>query len=120
MRRCADAPMRRCADAPMRRCAGGREICDFPKKFAILSSPAKGEIILGTLHYGRILCAVGTMGYKHRAVDHAAVLSVMPSPNFLLKIIPHADGSPRTAELVRVYLQDIQIKGAWTDPEFVS
>jgi len=100
-------------DAPI---AGGREIWGFPKKLANPKLSHEGEIILGTLHYGSILCAVGTMGYKHRAVDQSTVLSAVSAPNFLLKIIPHVDGSPRIAELVRYYLQDIEIKGAWTGP----
>ena len=34
------------------------------------------------------------MGYKHRPVDHDAVLKAMKAPNFMLKIIPHVDGTP--------------------------
>ncbi len=37
-------------------------------------------------------------------------------PNFILKIIPHVDGSPRICELVRYYLEDIVLKEAWTGP----
>jgi len=56
------------------------------------------------------------MGYKHRPADKAAVLSAMQVPNFLLKIIPHVDGSPRILELVCYYLEDIVLKGAWSGP----
>ena len=38
------------------------------------------------------------------------------APNFLLKIIPHVDGSPRICELVEYYLTDVQVKGAWSGP----
>ncbi|VVD28033.1 putative acetoacetate decarboxylase (fragment) [Paraburkholderia dioscoreae] len=31
-------------------------------------------------------------------------------------MIPHVDGTPRICELVRYYLQDIDLKGAWTGP----
>jgi len=34
----------------------------------------------------------------------------MKAPNFMLKIIPHVDGSPRICELVRYYLEDITLK----------
>ena len=41
------------------------------------------------------------MGFKHKEADHAAVLAALAAPNFVLKIIPHVDGSPRICELVR-------------------
>jgi acetoacetate decarboxylase len=40
----------------------------------------------------------------------------MKAPNFMLKIIPHVDGTPRICELVRYYLEDITLKEAWTGP----
>ena len=46
----------------------------------------------------------------------AAVLASLAAPNFLLKIIPHVDGSPRICELVEYHLEDIELKGAWTGP----
>jgi acetoacetate decarboxylase len=56
------------------------------------------------------------MGYKHRTLDHAAVRTSLEAPSFLLKIIPHVDCGPRVCELVRYYLQDLVIKGAWQGP----
>lgn len=56
------------------------------------------------------------MGYKHRAIDDAGVRAALEAPNYLLKIIPHVDGSPRILELVRYRLTDLIIKGAWTSP----
>ncbi len=100
-------------DAPI---AGGREIWGFPKKLASPKITHEGEVIVGTLHYGSVLCATGTMGYKHRAVDHATVKTALEAPNYLVKIIPHVDGSPRILELVRYHLTDLVIKGAWTSP----
>jgi acetoacetate decarboxylase len=41
------------------------------------------------------------MGYKHRDADAKAVMKVLQEPNFLVKIIPHVDGTPRILELVR-------------------
>jgi acetoacetate decarboxylase len=76
----------------------------------------EGEVIVGTLHYGSVLCATGTMGYKHREADHDSVLASLAAPNFLIKIIPHVDGTPRICELVRYYLTDIMLKEAWTAP----
>ena len=101
-------------DAPI---AGGREIWGFPKKFAQPKISHEGEVIVGTLHYNSVLCATATMGYKHRIIaDTTHLLASLKAPNFLIKIIPHVDGSVRICELVRYYLEDIQIKGAWTSP----
>ncbi len=41
---------------------------------------------------------------------------VLGEPTFLLKIIPHVDGSPRICELVRYTLEAVTVKGAWTGP----
>lgn len=100
-------------DAPI---AGGREIWGFPKKLAFPKLVHEGEVIVGTLHYGSVLCASATMGYKHRAVDTADVAHSLGKPNFLVKIIPHVDASPRICELVRYHLEDVTVKGAWTGP----
>ena len=44
----------------------------------------------------------------------------LEAPNFLLKIIPHVDGSPRICEIVEYYLEEIVLKGAWTGPAALS
>ncbi len=100
-------------DAPI---AGGREVWGFPKKLASPRLVNEGEVIVGTLHYGSCLCAVGTMGHKHREADSKQVLAALGEPGYLLKIIPHVDGGPRILELVRYQLQNITLKGAWTGP----
>ena len=97
-------------DAPI---AGGRELWGFPKKRATPKIEVESDVLVGTLHYGSVLCASATMGYKHRSVDHDTVLKSMKAPNFILKIIPHVDGSPRICELVRFSLEDIVLKEAW-------
>src|ERR1700726_3261631 len=100
-------------DAPI---AGGRELWGFPKKLAKPKIEVETDVLVGTLHYGSVLCVSATMGYKHRSVDHDTVLKGMKAPNFILKIIPHVDGTPRICELVRFHLEDITVKGAWTGP----
>ena len=72
--------------------------------------------MVGTLDYGPVRVAFGTMGYKHKALEHAPVLDSLLGPNWLLKIIPHVDGTPRICELVEYRLKDITLKGAWTGP----
>lgn len=68
------------------------------------------------MNYGSVRIATGTMGYKHRALDTAVEAGKLAAPNFLLKIIPHVDGTPRLCELVRYHLEDITVKGARTGP----
>jgi acetoacetate decarboxylase len=96
--------------------AGGRELWGFPKKRASPKITHEGEVIVGTLHSGSQLCAVATMGYKHQSLGPASVLQALQRPNYLLKIIPHVDGSPRVLELVRYALEDVVLHGAWTSP----
>jgi acetoacetate decarboxylase len=96
--------------------AGGREIWGFPKKFADPALRIEKDTLIGTLDVGSVRVATGTMGYKHRAADPQAIRTALEAPSFLLKIIPHVDCTPRICELVRYYLTDITIKGAWTGP----
>ena len=100
--------------------AGGRELWGFPKKLANPSLRAEVDTLVGTLDYGPVRIATGTMGYKHRAADPIAVKAGFAQPNFLLKIIPHVDGTPRICEIVEYDLEDIIIKGAWTGPGALS
>jgi acetoacetate decarboxylase len=96
--------------------AGGRELWGFPKKLAEPKLKAVIDTLIGELYFGPLRIAIGTMGYKHKAADLAAVKASLESPNFLLKIIPHVDGTPRICEIVEYHLIDINLKGAWTGP----
>lgn len=96
--------------------AGGRELWGFPKKLASPKVSVEKETLVGTLDFGSVRVATATMGYKHRALAEADVMPSLLAPSFLLKIIPHVDGSPRICELVRYSLLDIVFKGAWTGP----
>jgi acetoacetate decarboxylase len=100
--------------------AGGRELWGFPKKLGSPSLRAEVDTLVGTLDYGPIRVATGTMGYKHREADAAAVKAALSAPNYLLKIIPHVDGRPRICELVEYHLEGIELKGAWTGPGALS
>jgi acetoacetate decarboxylase len=96
--------------------AGGRELWGFPKKLAQPTLRAEIDTLVGTIDYGPVRIATGTMGYKHKAADLRPVMASLQAPNFLLKIIPHVDGTPRICEIVEYYLEDIDLKGAWTGP----
>ena len=96
--------------------AGGRELWGFPKKLADPTLHVEIDTLVGTLDYGPVRVATGSMGYKYKEANIAAVTAALAVPNFLLKIIPHVDGTPRICELVEYYLEDIEVKGAWTGP----
>ena len=96
--------------------AGGRELWGFPKKLAKPTLDLLTDTLIGSLDYGPVRVATGTMGYKHRPLDIEEQTRRLAGPNFLLKIIPHVDGTPRVCELVRYFMNDIEMKGAWTGP----
>ena len=96
--------------------AGGRELWGFPKKLAVPRLSVETDTLLGVLKYGPVQVAVATMGYKHRSLDPKPIVAALAAPTFLLKIIPHVDGTPRVCELVRYFCQDVTVKGAWTGP----
>jgi len=100
--------------------AGGRELWGFPKKLATPSLRVERDTLVGTLDYGPVRVATGTMGYKHRAACERTVTESLAEPGFLLKIIPHVNGSARICELVRYHLRDVRLKGAWTGPGALS
>ena len=100
-------------DAPI---AGGREIWGFPKKLASPKIAHESETLVCTLHYGSALCVSATMGYKHHEIDRAPLLESLAKPSFMIKIIPDVDCSLRVCELVRYYLEDVTLKGAWRGP----
>ena len=96
--------------------AGGRELWGFPKKLGNPELKVHKDTLVGTLDYSDVRVATGTMGFKHKAADLTAVKKSLEAPAFLLKIIPHVDGTARICELVRYALTDVTVKGAWTGP----
>lgn len=95
---------------------GGRELWGFPKKYADPTLTVVTDTFIGTLDYGPVRIATGTMGYKHKALDLGPVAASLAAPNYLLKIVPDVDGTPRILELVDYRLEDVVLKGAWTGP----
>jgi acetoacetate decarboxylase len=98
--------------------AGGREIWGFPKKLARPRLSIDGnDTLLGTLDYGTQRVATGTMGYKFTTLDlEAERRKLADVPNYLLKVLPHVDGTARVCELVRFFLRDVTVLGAWQGP----
>jgi acetoacetate decarboxylase len=60
------------------------------------------------------------MGYKHRVLDPEPLIRALARPAFMIKIIPHVDCTPRICELVRYYLEDVTVKGAWSGPAAIQ
>jgi acetoacetate decarboxylase len=100
--------------------AGGRELWGFPKKLASPKLTVETDTLLGVLRYGPVPVAVATMGYKHRALASDKILAPLLAPNYLIKVIPHVDGTPRICELVRYFCEDITVKGAWEGPTAIE
>lgn len=98
--------------------AAGREIWGFPKKYASPRLEIDVDTLLGVLKYNSMPVAVGTMGYKYHQLDAQALQRSMENtPNYLLKIIPHVNGKDKSVcQLVRYFLKDMNVKGAWTGP----
>ncbi|RZT42989.1 acetoacetate decarboxylase [Cupriavidus agavae] len=101
--------------------AAGRELWGFPKKLASPRLSIEADTLVGTLDYGPVRVATGTMGYKHQCIDSDRLRqSLATTPNYLLKILPHVDGTARICELVCYFLKDVEVKGAWTGPAALS
>jgi acetoacetate decarboxylase len=96
--------------------AGGRELWGFPKKLASPVLDYETDVVVGTLDYGKVRVAKATMGFKHRTLEPGPILAGIAQPNFLLKIIPHVDGTARICELVRYHMVDVTLHGAWGGP----
>lgn len=95
---------------------GGRELWGFPKKLGKPHLAVEKQTLIGRLDFNGVNVALGTIGYKHVEVAEADVMPGLLAPNYLLKIVPHVDGTARVCELVRYYMQDIVFKGAWSGP----
>ncbi len=97
--------------------AAGREIWGFPKTLAKPSLRVDSDVLVGELYYQGARIALGTMGYKYKPLDVKPIKKDFERiPNYLLKIIPHVDGSARICELVAYNLIDVQVKEAWEGP----
>ena len=96
--------------------AAGRELWGFPKKLGQPELRVHTDTLMGTLDYSDFRVATGTMGFKHQALDNEKMRAALGAPSYLLKVIPHVDGTPRICELVQYSLTDVTVKGAWTGP----
>ena len=98
--------------------AAGREIWGFPKKYGNPTLTIDVDTVLGRLKYNSVDVAIGTMAYKYEELDTAKIKQGLENtPNYLLKIIPHANGQEaEICQLVRYFLKDVTVHGAWSGP----
>jgi acetoacetate decarboxylase len=96
--------------------AGGREIWGFPKKLGTPELVVDGDSLVGTLDYGKVRIATATMGYKFEALDKKEIEKAVGGYGFVLKNIPHVDGTPAICQLVRYRMIDNVVKWAYSGP----
>ena len=98
--------------------AAGREIWGFPEKFGHPRLDIDVDTMVGSLKYNSVDIAIGTMGFKYTELNHDKIKHEFETkPNYLLKIIPHANGHDTSScQLVRYYLKDVTVIGAWNGP----
>ena len=96
--------------------ASGRELLGFPKVLAQPKLEVRNDALVGTLDYNGVRVATATMASKYKPLDLDAVKKTLAAPGYLLKILPHVDGSARVCELVRYFVSDVTVKGAWSGP----
>ena len=58
----------------------------------------------------------GSYVHATRNRPGASHQSALARPNFMIKIIPHVDCTPRICELVRYYMEEVTVKAAWSGP----
>jgi acetoacetate decarboxylase len=97
----------------------GREILGFPKRHAEPELKIVREVLTGTLAYGGVQVALATMPY--RAIDLSSRLAeieeALHTTQVVLKLLPDVDNhTPKVAQLVKVNLDDVRLRGAWGGP----
>ncbi len=98
--------------------SAGREIWGFPKKYATPSLDVDVDTMVGRIKYNSVEVALGTMGYKFEEVNQVKLKEALENdPSYLIKIIPNCNGNDLdVCQLVKYYLRDVEIKGAWSGP----
>ncbi len=97
--------------------AHGREVHGQPKKLARLSLETRGDLIVGEVVRNEISILTGTLPYKQRPVDPAALRRHFDfTENINYKVIPHIDGNPAIRQLTARRLGELTIHECWTGP----
>ena len=91
----------------------GREVWGYPMKFGKPALTVNSDTLTGTLVYGGLEVARGTMVYKHEAAPATLTDSLSETTQITLKLIPGVDGRLVIAQLVAINFSDLNVKGAW-------
>ena len=97
----------------------GREILGFPKRHGEPELKIVRDVLTGTLTYGAVQVALATMPYRMVDLSDrlAEIERELQTTQVVLKLLPDVDNhTPKVAQLVRVNLYDVHLKGAWTGP----
>src|SRR3546814_16985023 len=96
--------------------AGGREIWGFPKQLAQPSLAVETDTMVGTLDYGSVRIATGSMGHKHRPPYDATKAGGLCAPTYQLKSIPRVEGTTPVCALMRFTFAAVTLRRACTPP----
>ena len=94
----------------------GRELGGYPKTGGTPRLFVDSDTLVGTLDYGTLRVATGTMGFKHHERDTNDARDELRLPTYQLKIVRGNDGALRECELVAISMPELTVKGAWTAP----
>eukprot|EP00730_Choanoeca_flexa_P015107 TRINITY_DN6852_c0_g1_i2.p1 TRINITY_DN6852_c0_g1~~TRINITY_DN6852_c0_g1_i2.p1 ORF type:complete len:538 (+),score=128.09 TRINITY_DN6852_c0_g1_i2:96-1709(+) len=96
--------------------AAGRELWGFPKRHGLPKLQVEKDTLTGTLQYAGQQAAMGTMVYKHTALDKDAIKDKLARTTCNLRLIPNVKGGLARAQLVGFKLKDVTIHEAWSGP----
>jgi acetoacetate decarboxylase len=99
--------------------AHGREVHGQPKKLGRTKLSVRKDLLVGTMRRNGIDVVTGTMAYKHRRGDLAALKASAGydfAVNLNYKVIPHIDGRPAVRQITSRRLADVTIHECWTGP----
>ncbi len=97
--------------------AGGRELWGFPKKLASPTLRTETDTLVGTLDYGPVRVATGTMGYKHRRRGPRAREGLARRAEFPAQNHPACRRHAAHLRTRRsITSEEIELRGAWTGP----
>ena len=97
--------------------AHGREIHGQPKKLAQVTMEARGDLLVGEVSRNGIAVVTGTLAYKQRRADPAALRRHFDfATNLNLKALDHIDGRPSVRQITTRRLTEVTVHECWSGP----
>jgi len=97
--------------------AHGREIHGQPKKLAEVRLEARGDLWVGRVSRNGIDIVTGTLAYKQRRADPAALARHFDfALNLNLKAVDHIDGRPAIRQITARRLAEVTVHECWSGP----